>query len=242
MNCEHVEDLLSAYLDNALTTQEQMAVQEHTRTCPACRETLADYRRFDALLMDLPRVSPSAELREKIFSSPDYLELIGKTETMGTAGMIALHDFRRIRSASQELRNRVKSDGSRKPYYGERLTLPQKQKHYGRQAMDERTRPQLVALPGGLQETRPRLPSTSSTPARGRATQRHTSTAVRLMQVAIAACLLLTLGVGSFIGLHVWQQQSAGVSGGITPPHYGAALPTLPTLRLPQLHDLRQQM
>lgn len=206
MSCEHVEELLSAYLDNALTPQERVVVQEHTSTCSTCRETLADYRRFDALLTDMPRVSPGAALRDRIFTSPEYREL---------TGIIPLHDFRRTHGSSSELPDATLHEPFppvKYPSAGQRLTLPQKQV-----GQNEKPRPHLVALPGGLQETQPAIP----TPGR-QSKRRHsqTSTGLRIMQLAIAACLLLTLGVGSFIGWNVWSQQhtTATLPGGITPP------------------------
>ena len=206
MSCEHVEELLSAYLDNALTPQERVVVQEHTSTCSTCREILADYRRFDVLLMDMPRVSPGAELRDKIFSSPEYQELISIT---------SLYDFRRTRGSVQKASDTTQIESFpplKYPSLGQRLTLPQKQI-----GQNEKQRPHLVALPGGLQETQPAIPA-----QRHHAKHHHsrTSTGLRIMQLAIAACLLLTIGVGSLIGWNIWSQQqnAATLSGGITPP------------------------
>jgi Putative zinc-finger/WD40-like Beta Propeller Repeat len=81
MNCEHVKDLLSPYLDNALAEEERRTVAAHLETCSKCNALLADFRRFDTLLSQLPRVSPSVSLREKLFSSADYLELMGVSST-----------------------------------------------------------------------------------------------------------------------------------------------------------------
>ena len=78
MSTEHVEDLLSAYLDNALTQEEHAAVALHLQTCAACNAVLTDFRRFDMLLAKQPLVSPSVALRERIFSSKEYLELMEK--------------------------------------------------------------------------------------------------------------------------------------------------------------------
>lgn len=77
MSCEHVKKLLSAYLDNMLATEEQVMVAEHIQTCASCYAIQEDFRRFDALLSQIPRVSPSPLLRRRIFSSPEYLELTG---------------------------------------------------------------------------------------------------------------------------------------------------------------------
>ena len=78
MNCEQVEELLSAYLDNKLAPEERRQVAAHLQTCSSCSELLADYRRNDTLLARLPRVTPDPALRERIFSSPDYLEATGE--------------------------------------------------------------------------------------------------------------------------------------------------------------------
>lgn len=81
MNCEQVEELLSAYLDNALAPEERQRVSFHLQECAECSSILADFRRFDAILSSMPRVSPDPALREKIFSSPEYLELTGTDDS-----------------------------------------------------------------------------------------------------------------------------------------------------------------
>jgi putative zinc finger protein/WD40 repeat protein len=77
MNCEQVKELLSAYLDNALAPEEWREVTAHLQTCTTCSAILADFSRNDALLSHLPRVSPDPALRDRIFSSPEFLELTG---------------------------------------------------------------------------------------------------------------------------------------------------------------------
>lgn len=77
MSCEHVKNLLSAYLDNMLATEEREMVTEHIQTCASCYALQEDFRRFDALLSQVPRVSPTPMLHRRIFSSPEYLELMG---------------------------------------------------------------------------------------------------------------------------------------------------------------------
>ena len=77
MNCEQVEELLSAYLDNALALEERLAVATHLQGCSHCSTILADFQRLDALLSQQPRVSPDPALRDRIFSSLEYLELTG---------------------------------------------------------------------------------------------------------------------------------------------------------------------
>ena len=85
MNCERVEELLSAYLDNALAFEEWREVSAHLQICAECSVMLAVFRRNDALIARLPRVSPDLALRNRIFSSPEYLELTGTFDISGEA-------------------------------------------------------------------------------------------------------------------------------------------------------------
>src|SRR6266487_7019008 len=77
MNCEQVEESLSAYLDNALAPAERREVAAHLQTCSSCSAMLAEFIRNDVLLSHLPRISPDPALRERIFSSPEFLGLTG---------------------------------------------------------------------------------------------------------------------------------------------------------------------
>jgi Tol biopolymer transport system component len=77
MNCERVEELLSAYLDNALAFEEWREVSTHLQICAKCSVMLAEFYRNDALIARLPRVGPDPALRNRIFSSSEYLELTG---------------------------------------------------------------------------------------------------------------------------------------------------------------------
>ncbi|WP_126552075.1 anti-sigma factor family protein [Dictyobacter kobayashii] len=69
MNCEQVKDLLSAYLDDQLTAYERQSVAAHLPSCLQCNAILADYRRFDTLLSQVPRVSPPPDLRYRILAT-----------------------------------------------------------------------------------------------------------------------------------------------------------------------------
>ena len=83
MTCEQVEELLSAYLDNALAFEEWREVSAHSQACARCSAILADYSRNDSLIARLPRVSPDPSLRNRIFSSPEFLELTGTFDVPG---------------------------------------------------------------------------------------------------------------------------------------------------------------
>lgn len=197
MNCEQVEELLSAYLDDSLAVGEtaksavelQRGIAAHLHDCAHCNAILANFRRFDTLLARMPRMSPSPALREKIFTSPEYLELTGvnnyKHRSIDRDHIVLYKNVRR----------------------------------------DTPGRPQLVALPGGRRVSAGTSPissietSTSLQPG-AQARRRGGSWGLRIMQVAIVATLLLTLGVGSLIGWKLWTQNAypAVSSPTITPP------------------------
>lgn len=174
MNCEHVEELLSVYLDNALALEDRQGVASHLQTCPVCSGILVDFRHLDALLFQLPRARPDAALQEKIFCSPEYLELTGTYTISRTGSSIA------------------------------RSPLP-----YKHARRDATNRPQLIALPGGRDSTSRDLPIRRMPVAirQVRSSKHKSMRAQRILQVLIAATLLLTLGVGSFIGWHLLQAQ-----------------------------------
>jgi len=77
MNCERVEELLSAYLDNTLAFEEWREVSAHIHSCANCSALFVEFGRNDALISSLPRISPDPSLRARIFSSPEFLALTG---------------------------------------------------------------------------------------------------------------------------------------------------------------------
>ena len=198
MKCEQVEGLLSDYLDGTLALGEattvavqlEQEIADHLQECQRCSAIFADMRRFDLLVAQLPRVSPAPALRERLFSSPEYLELTG-------------------------------TDGASHRAGSEAQTVP-----YGTVQYSKPGRPQLVALPGGrgaspIAPTTPRLPISAQRVTRPDfSRRRRASWVMRVMQVAIAAAILLTIGVGGLIGWNLWQKQAAtsSVKNTFTPP------------------------
>lgn len=188
MKCGQVKELLSAYLDKQLAMDEHQYIAAHLQSCAQCRVLLEDFRRFDLLLSELPRISPDQSLHDRIFSSSAYQELTG---TFG---------------ASRPLHEQT-------PAF---------------ESMRLSGRPHLVALPGG------RHPSagTIATSRTYEATRPMVARAIPLapghgnqgmlhaMRLLIAAIMLFTLGIGSFIGWNLLhkQGQSTQIPGGITPP------------------------
>jgi anti-sigma factor RsiW len=75
LNCERAEDELSGYLDDALDLRLRRAVEAHLTTCARCQTILADFRRGDTLLRELPFIEPPADMRDRFFTSSRYLKL-----------------------------------------------------------------------------------------------------------------------------------------------------------------------
>lgn len=80
MNCERAEEELSAFLDDALDSQLHSEIQAHLDGSARCRAELDDFRRFDRLIAELPRVEPPAELRARIFASEEYRALLAELD------------------------------------------------------------------------------------------------------------------------------------------------------------------
>ncbi|HEY1349760.1 MAG TPA: zf-HC2 domain-containing protein [Ktedonobacteraceae bacterium] len=84
MNCEQVEEHLSAYLDNMLAPEEYRALTIHLQNCLRCMLSLTELRQNDLLLAHLPRFHPSAVLYERIFSAPECVGQIRALSEQGT--------------------------------------------------------------------------------------------------------------------------------------------------------------
>jgi anti-sigma factor RsiW len=75
LDCQWAEDELSGYLDDVLDPQLRRRVEAHLATCERCRTILADFRRADELVRELPFIEPPSDMRERFFSSPEYIKL-----------------------------------------------------------------------------------------------------------------------------------------------------------------------
>src|SRR5690242_16437290 len=71
MNCDRAGELLGAYVRDELLPSTRAEVQEHLARCASCRADLD----LDRLVLELPRVEPSAALHERIFSSHEFQEI-----------------------------------------------------------------------------------------------------------------------------------------------------------------------
>jgi anti-sigma factor RsiW len=59
---EHLSDLLSAYVDGALSPQQTAEVAAHLAVCDRCRAVMNDLRAVRAVLRSMPQPSPHPSL------------------------------------------------------------------------------------------------------------------------------------------------------------------------------------
>lgn len=68
--CEHMEKLLSPYLENDLDAQQKQAVHEHLQICPDCSQLLAYMQETREALADFPEVDLNQEFIEQLQIMP----------------------------------------------------------------------------------------------------------------------------------------------------------------------------
>jgi anti-sigma factor RsiW len=66
MSCEKFSDSLGTLIDGTIGPDERRALDEHLKTCAACRTLAADLRRIHDEAARLPRVEPPDALRAKV--------------------------------------------------------------------------------------------------------------------------------------------------------------------------------
>lgn len=98
MNCEWIEDHLSAYKDHELDAAANDQVATHLVGCVKCHASLDEYIRFDRLLTELPRMTPRPELRARIFSSPEFRAILSERNGHGVSKAPASHQLPSLRS------------------------------------------------------------------------------------------------------------------------------------------------
>lgn len=84
MQCQEVQELLSAYLDGMLDPSEREAAGRHLEQCPACRSELEELKTVVDLVRDLPPVDPPAGFRQEL-----RRKLERKTGPVRKAGFLA---------------------------------------------------------------------------------------------------------------------------------------------------------
>ncbi len=192
MNCEQVEERLSAYLDNMLAPEERRAITIHLQSCPRCMMLLAELRQNDILLAQLPRVSPSPALHERIFSAPEFIELVRMLPERFAPSGERVGTWAR----TQPVRG----------YPGSPAPVP----------LRDRFAPQAPAV-NVLPPPAP-IPLRSSPSARASRKQ----TRLAPLKWVLAAALVVALGTAALLGLSFRQPASTHISAGaITPPAAG---------------------
>lgn len=70
MNCEEASHYLEAFLDHELGAKEHLEVEEHLRSCPACRSVAQESQEFRSFFAEAaPRYEAPPELRARILAA-----------------------------------------------------------------------------------------------------------------------------------------------------------------------------
>lgn len=87
MNCKWAEGHISACLDGTLDPAVRDEVVAHVDSCTQCSSVLADFRRFDRLVGDLPRYEPADDLRARIFGSAEFAAIVQSLDEQGAGAL-----------------------------------------------------------------------------------------------------------------------------------------------------------
>lgn len=69
MNCHEVEELLGAYVLEALSEEERRAIEAHLVTCPTCPKTESQLRAMvDLFPLTVPPLDPSPQVKERLLA------------------------------------------------------------------------------------------------------------------------------------------------------------------------------
>jgi len=69
MDCRDIKELLSAYIDGALSTEERARVEEHLKTCKECSESLTALKEAVSQIKSLKEVEPPPLLARRIMKA-----------------------------------------------------------------------------------------------------------------------------------------------------------------------------
>jgi predicted anti-sigma-YlaC factor YlaD len=70
MKCENIENLLSPYLENELTAEDRLAIEEHLKSCMDCSVLFDLMKETQESLADFPQAEMSEELLERLYNIP----------------------------------------------------------------------------------------------------------------------------------------------------------------------------
>lgn len=70
MDCKHIEDLFSLYLEDELNQEQRKSVDLHLNSCPECRELFALIKETNEALSLFPEIEVSAQLKSRLYEIP----------------------------------------------------------------------------------------------------------------------------------------------------------------------------
>ena len=70
MNCKHIEDLFSLYLEDELSREQRESVDLHLDSCPECRELFALIKETNEALSVFPEIEVSTQLKSRLYEIP----------------------------------------------------------------------------------------------------------------------------------------------------------------------------
>jgi predicted anti-sigma-YlaC factor YlaD len=70
MKCENTENLLSPYLEDELTAEDRLAVEEHLKSCVNCSVLIELMKETQESLANFPQAEMSEELLESLYDIP----------------------------------------------------------------------------------------------------------------------------------------------------------------------------
>ncbi|MBW1917516.1 MAG: zf-HC2 domain-containing protein [Deltaproteobacteria bacterium] len=68
IDCQSIQELLSAYMDDELPLTQKEMIQAHLAICPACRQELARLEHLWQALANLPETAPPSDLVEGVLA------------------------------------------------------------------------------------------------------------------------------------------------------------------------------
>jgi hypothetical protein len=68
MDCHHIEERLSSYVEGSISSEERILIEEHVKVCRKCNESLDDLRKTIEYVRHLKEIEPPAWLTQKIMA------------------------------------------------------------------------------------------------------------------------------------------------------------------------------
>lgn len=68
MECSNIQEKLSAYIENIISYEEKLLIEEHLKSCRKCSESLAELRKTIKHVQNLEEIEPPQWLTQKIMA------------------------------------------------------------------------------------------------------------------------------------------------------------------------------